>query len=61
MLLRIDDMSEFNPITENQKLAVESWDEGDNLILSGSAGTGKTFLAISLGLEDVLDKETEYE
>ena len=50
-----------NPITENQKLAVESWDEGDNLILSGSAGTGKTFLAISLGLEDVLDKETEYE
>ena len=61
MLLRIDDMSEFNTITENQKLAVESWDEGDNLILSGSAGTGKTFLAISLGLEDVLDKETEYE
>jgi predicted ribonuclease YlaK len=51
-------MPDFNPITENQKLAVDAWDEGDNLILSGSAGTGKTFLAVSLALEDALDKET---
>ncbi len=58
MILRLDNMPDFNPITENQKLAVDAWDEGDNLILSGSAGTGKTFLAVSLALEDALDKET---
>lgn len=28
MLLRLDDMATFKPITENQSLAVESWDEG---------------------------------
>ena len=58
MILRLDNMPDFNPITENQKLAVDAWDEGDNLIQSGSAGTGKTFLAVSLALEDALDKET---
>ena len=58
MILRLNNMPDFNPITENQKLAVDAWDEGDNLILSGSAGTGKTFLAVSLALEDALDKET---
>ena len=61
MILRLDNMAEFEPITENQALACEAWEEGDNLVLSGSAGTGKTFLAISLGLEEVLDKETEYD
>jgi predicted ribonuclease YlaK len=29
--------------------------------LSGSAGTGKTYIALSLALEDVLDKNTRYE
>ena len=61
MTLRLDDMPTFEPITENQTLACEAWDEGDNLILSGSAGTGKTYLAISLSLEEVLDKESPYE
>lgn len=61
MSLRLDDMPTFEPITENQSLACEAWDEGDNLVLSGSAGTGKTYLAISLSLEEVLDKESPYE
>lgn len=61
MSLRLDDMPTFEPITENQTLACEAWDEGDNLVLSGSAGTGKTYLAISLSLEEVLDKESPYE
>lgn len=61
MSLRLDDMPIFEPITENQSLACEAWDEGDNLVLSGSAGTGKTYLAISLSLEEVLDKESPYE
>ncbi len=57
MILRLDNMPDFKPITENQSLAVDAWDDGDSLILSGSAGTGKTFLAVSLALEDALDKE----
>ena len=61
MTLRLENMAEFNPITDNQVLACEAWDDGDNLVLSGSAGTGKTFLALSLALEEVLDKETEYD
>lgn len=61
MLIRLDDLPELEPITENQHLACEAWDDGDNLILSGSAGTGKTFLALSLAIEEVLDKETEYD
>ena len=40
-----DDLYEFEPQTENQKKAYDAWDEGDNLVLTGSAGTGKTFVA----------------
>ena len=35
-----DDLFEFEPQTENQKKAYDAWDEGDNLVLSGTAGTG---------------------
>ena len=41
--------------------ARESWKDGANLVLSGSAGTGKTFLALRLALELVLDRESEYD
>lgn len=61
MSLRLEQMAEFTPYTDNQQIACDAWDEGDNLVLSGSAGTGKTFLALSLALEDVLDKESEYD
>ena len=55
MTVRIDDLRTFEPITRNQEIAFEAWDEGDNLILAGSAGTGKTFIAMYLALEEVLD------
>ena len=41
--------------------AREAWKDGYNLVLSGSAGTGKTFLGLRLALELVLDKESEYD
>ncbi len=59
--LRIDDLGVFDPLTDNQRVARESWKEGDNLVLSGSAGTGKTFTALYLALQDVMDKSTPYE
>ena len=54
-------MEEVQPVTDNQKKAVEAYDSGDSLVLAGSAGTGKTFIALSLALEDVLDKEQPYD
>ncbi len=55
----MDNLLSYEPITNNQKIAYEAWDEGDNLVLCGSAGTGKTFIGMYLGLESVLDKSWE--
>jgi predicted ribonuclease YlaK len=54
--LRIDHLLTYDPITENQRTAYDAWDEGDHLVLCGSAGTGKTFVGMYLALQDVLDK-----
>jgi len=55
-----DDLYECIPETENQQKAFDAWDDGDNLVLAGSAGTGKTFVALFLALESVLERETPY-
>ena len=59
--LKLDDMVQIEPLTNNQKEVFQAYARGDSLVLSGSAGTGKTFMALSLALEDVLDKETPYD
>lgn len=59
--VRYEDLQEFEPITVNQKKAFDLWDEGENLILAGSAGTGKTFIAMALALEAVLERSTQYD
>jgi len=59
--IRIDDLRTFDPLTENQKTFFESYEAGDYFImLLGSAGTGKSFIAIYKALEEVLDKSTIY-
>lgn len=40
-------------MTRNQELAWEAYRSGDNLMLSGMAGTGKTYLSLYLALRDV--------
>lgn len=42
------------PLTDNQRLAFDAYDEGKNLMLHGMAGTGKTFIALYLALRDIL-------
>ena len=61
MIVRLDDLLEFEALTKNQQYAITAWDEGDHLALSGSAGTGKTFLGMFLGLEEILSKPRIYE
>jgi len=53
-------MVDIEPMTDAQDKALGAYDNGDHLILSGSAGTGKTFLAIAMGIEDVLDPDSDY-
>ena len=60
-IVRIDDLLTYDPITENQKIVKEAWRSGDNLVMFGSAGTGKTFMGMYLALEEVLDKGYEAE
>lgn len=59
--LRIDDLQTFEPLTENQEKVYQAWDEDHHLVLTGTAGTGKTFSALYLALEDVLDKGNNLE
>jgi len=44
----------IQPLTENQEITFEEYDKGQNLVLSGSAGSGKSFLAMYLALKDLI-------
>jgi len=57
----LEDMIEIEPLTDNQQKAFKAYENENSLVLAGSAGTGKTFMALSLALEDVLDRETRYD
>ncbi len=59
--VRIDDLITVEPITDNQKVVFEKYKKGQNLFLTGAAGTGKTFVSLYLAMEDVLDPSTPYE
>lgn len=61
LILRLNDLLEFDPITFNQEKAFNAWDAGDNLVLAGSAGTGKTFLAMYMAFEEMLQPDTVYD
>lgn len=50
-------LKRITPLTKNQQLAFDSYYDGKNLMLHGTAGTGKTFSAIYLGMKDVFADE----
>ena len=60
-ILKIDHLRTIEPLTVSQEIAFKAWDEGNNLVMSGTAGSGKTFLAMYMALEDVLDKSNTFE
>lgn len=55
------DLKFITPLTANQTKAFDSYYEGFNLVLHGYAGTGKTFCALYLALDEILNKKTTYE
>ena len=54
-------MVPINPLTSNQETVFEQYSEGQNLLLHGAAGTGKTFITLYLALQEVLDENTPYD
>ena len=54
-------MVPINPLTPNQETVFEQYAEGQNLLLYGAAGTGKTFITLYLALQEVLDENTPYD
>tara|TARA_B110000977_G_scaffold23742_2_gene28667 strand:+ start:282 stop:944 length:663 start_codon:yes stop_codon:yes gene_type:complete len=57
--MKISDMYEFDPLTDNQKKARDAWNNNSNLVLSGAAGTGKTYLGMYFALEQVLTRDNK--
>ena len=48
-------LDKINPITPAQLKTFQSYYNNKNLFLSGYAGTGKTFIAVGLALEDLMN------
>ena len=47
------ELKHIQPITDNQVITFNAFEEGDNLFLHGCAGTGKTFISIYLALKEI--------
>ena len=45
-----------NPMTENQSRIFEAFGNGQHLFITGSAGTGKTFVSLYLALNEKMNK-----
>ena len=55
------DLKVFEPLTENQRLFFEAYDRGDYFVmLTGSAGTGKSFIAMYKGIQEVISREKSF-
>jgi phosphate starvation-inducible PhoH-like protein len=49
----------LKPITETQGRVVAEYENGQHLLLSGTAGTGKTFFSMYLALRDILEHQLQ--
>ena len=58
--LKIESLQRVDPMSDNQSKAFHGYHKGKNLILSGSAGTGKTFIAMYLALREILEGNSPY-
>jgi predicted ribonuclease YlaK len=55
------ELKAFSPLTDNQKKFFDAYTRGDYfLMLTGSAGTGKSFIACYKAIEEVYDKNSSF-
>ena len=54
-------MRTINPLTPNQENLFRCYENNQNVVAYGCAGTGKTFITLYNALRDVLDEKTPYE
>ena len=59
--INADLMRSVEPLTDNQKELFRCYQNNQNLVAYGCAGTGKTFITLYNALKDVLDMKTPYE
>jgi predicted ribonuclease YlaK len=56
---KFDSLRVIEPLTKSQEKAFAAFRKGNHLCLSGSAGTGKTFLAMYLAFEEILSGKSQ--
>jgi phosphate starvation-inducible protein PhoH and related proteins len=54
------DLKYISPLTDNQERTFEAFSRGKNLLLHGSAGTGKSFISLYLSLEEIMEGDGIY-
>ena len=54
-------MREVEPLTDSQKELYKCYENNQNIVAYGAAGTGKTFITLYNALRDVLSDKTPYE
>lgn len=54
------DLKHISPLTDNQEQTFEAFSRGKNLLLHGSAGTGKSFISLYLSLEEIMEGDGRY-
>ena len=59
--LRLEHLKTLEPATATQEEVFKAYSDGQNLCISGAAGTGKTFISLYLALVDVMDNQTPYD
>ena len=59
--INTEQLTDIQPLTDNQKLVFDAYEKNKNLFLYGCAGTGKTFIAMYLALKEILSNKTAYE
>lgn len=52
-------MNKLEPQTPNQKRVIEAYKNDQHIVISGFAGTGKTYLACALGMMSVFAKDQD--
>ena len=53
MQIQSNQLLDIKPVGDTQKKVFEAWGKDKNLFLTGSAGTGKTFILLHMALKAV--------